>query len=156
MKLHEMVPIDFIIWRVGHHHHHLVYSRLESLGLYRGQPRLLSALYEQDGQTHGELANQLNVQPATITKMVQRMEQNGFIIRRADPRDQRISRVFLTPKGTDIHNQVNQTFLEIQEDEIEGFTEEEKNNLFDLLLRVNQNLEKHIPHHNSQTSEEIE
>ncbi|NSW51329.1 MAG: MarR family transcriptional regulator [Anaerolineae bacterium] len=147
MKLHELTPIDFMIWRVGHHHHQLVSSRLENLGLYRGQPRLLASLYEQDGQTHGELASQLNVQPATITKMVQRMEQKGFIIRRADLKDQRISRVFLTPKGTEIHNQVIQMFVQVQADQVEGFSEEEKASLMLLLRRLNENIEKHLPNH---------
>ena len=45
------------------------------MGLHHGQPRLLWILWEKEGPTHTELATKLHVQPATITKMVQRMEQ---------------------------------------------------------------------------------
>jgi len=147
MKLHELVPVDVDIWRVGHLHHYLVHDRLESLNLYRGQHRLLFALWDGDGKTHKELSIRLNVQPATITKMVQRMEQNGFVERKPDANDQRVSRVFLTQKGIEIQEKVKQLFLQIEMDEIEGFSKEESDQFQVYLQRVQKNLKKHLPKH---------
>ena len=62
-------------------HHARIHILLESVGLYRGQPPLLFALWHQDGQTHSELAERLHVTPATITRMIQRMEKTGFLER---------------------------------------------------------------------------
>lgn len=144
MKLQELVPVDVDIWRVGHLHHHLVHDRLEALNLYRGQHRLLFALWDGDGKTHKELSIRLNVQPATITKMVQRMEQNGFIDRKPDSNDQRVSRVFLTQKGIEIQEKLKQLFLQIEMDEIEGFSKEESDQLQAYLQRIQKNLKKHL------------
>ncbi|HID90050.1 MAG TPA: MarR family transcriptional regulator, partial [Anaerolineae bacterium] len=86
--------------------HRRVHAFLRSLGLHKGQPSLLRALWEQEGLTHTDLARRLCVQPATITKMVSRMEKAGFLERRPDPSDQRISRVYLTPSGRAIQEDV--------------------------------------------------
>lgn len=145
MKLQNIVPVDVDIWRVGHLHHHIVNDRLESLGLYRGQHRLLFALGDEDGKTHKNLSELLNVTPATITKMVQRMEQNGFLERKMDPKDQRISRVFLTQKGKDIQEQLKQLFIQLEKDEIEGFSSEELTQFQNYLQRVQANLKNHFP-----------
>ena len=147
VNLFEKVPVDVAIWRVGHLHRHLVTLRLESLGLYRGQHRLISRLGDTDGLTHSDLAESLRISNATVSKMVQRMEQNGFVERRQDAHDQRISRVFLTQKGKDIHQQMDAMFVQLQVDELEGFSQEETDQLVKLLNRLSENFQKYLPDH---------
>lgn len=155
MPFPDLVPIDIAIWRIGHYHRHAVHRRLESLGLYRGQHRLISILGETDGLTHSELSSLMNVSNATISKMVQRMEQTGFVERRTDEKDQRISRVFLTEKGRQVDEKIKQMFLQLQEDEIEGFNEEEIERLMDYLQRIAKNLDKKNHNHtNNQLAKE--
>jgi DNA-binding MarR family transcriptional regulator len=121
-------------------HHARAHTLLDALGLYRGQPRLLHKLEKQEGLTHTELAALLNVTPPTITKMVQRMEQRGFVARREDPEDQRISRVYLTPTGRAVLEDMHQTLQALDEEALVGFTLEERVLLRRLLLQVRQNL----------------
>ena len=121
-------------------HHARAHTLLDALGLYRGQPRLLHKLEKQEGPTHTELAELLNVTPPTITKMVQRMEQRGFVVRREDPDDQRISRVYLTPAGRAVLDDMHQTLHALDEEALVGFTLEERVLLRRLLLQVYQNL----------------
>ncbi|MEA3375684.1 MAG: MarR family transcriptional regulator, partial [Chloroflexota bacterium] len=82
------------------------YSRaqalLDEIGLYRGQQFVLCRLWEEEGLTHSQLAERLHVHPATVTKTLRRMEQAGFIERRPDADDQRVSRVYLTDAGREI------------------------------------------------------
>ena len=146
-KIHDLVPVDVAIWRVSHHHRHLVNLRLESLGLYRGQHRLIARLGFQDGRTHSDLAESMRISNATVSKMVQRMEQNGFVERRQDEFDQRISRVFLTQRGKETAVKLEEMFLQLERDEIEGFSKEETVQLMEFLERINENLMEHIPHH---------
>ena len=84
--------IDFLFVNVCHLHHIRVHQLLEALGLYQGQPMVLQALWEQEGLTQTGLAERINVTPATMTKMLQRMEKTGFIRAEPDPDDQRVSR----------------------------------------------------------------
>jgi DNA-binding MarR family transcriptional regulator len=146
-KKNDSHLVDVAIWRVSHHHRYIVNSRLESMGLYRGQHRLIWCLSESDGLTHSALAERLRISNATVSKMVQRMEQNGFVKRQPDQHDQRISRVFLTEKGREIEQKLRDMFFQLEADEIEGFSETEIEQLVDFLARINVNLMKHIPHH---------
>ena len=91
--------LDVLLAQVCRLHHERASVRLRALGLYRGQPSLLFRLHEQDGQTLTDLSTQLGVAPATMTRMTQRMERAGFLQRRPDADDQRVSRVYLTEAG---------------------------------------------------------
>jgi len=115
---------------------------LHALGLHRGQPALLRALWEREGLTQTELAQRLCVQPATITKMVNRMEKAGFLERRPDPEDQRVSRVYLTPNGRAVRADVERIWEALEQEAFAGFSPEERALLLQLLRRVRDNLRR--------------
>src|SRR5512147_378522 len=98
-KQHSQDTLDFLLANICHLHRARIQQLFEALGLYQGQPPLLRQLWGQEGLTQTELAERLKLAPATVTKMLQRMEKTGFIARRPDSEDQRISRVYLTEAG---------------------------------------------------------
>jgi DNA-binding MarR family transcriptional regulator len=120
--------------------HARIHTLLEGLGLYRGQPSVLQALWEQEGLMHTDLARRLQVQPATITKMLQRMERAGFVERRPDPNDQRISRVYLTTAGHAVRADVQQVWRQLEEEAFAGFAPEEQALVRGIFLRICDNL----------------
>jgi DNA-binding MarR family transcriptional regulator len=125
---------------ICHLHHRRAHTVFENIGVYRGQPPILAALWEHDGQTHSELAAQLRVKPATITRMVQRMEHAGLLAREQDANDQRVSRVYLTAAGRKIRNATLRAVHTIDTDMFQGFTPKECSTLQALLMRVQANL----------------
>ncbi len=136
--------LDFLLAQVCHHHHLRANALLEAIGLYRGQPPVLFALWEQEGLTHTELAERLQNTPATITKMLQRMEKAGFVQSRPDANDQRVSRVYLTEAGRAIQAQVQTVWDTMEADTFAGFNAEERLLLRRFLQRILQNLIKVI------------
>ncbi|MBN1993324.1 MAG: MarR family transcriptional regulator [Anaerolineae bacterium] len=132
--------IDFLLAQVCKLHFARAHILLEEIGLYRGQPPVLRMLWEQEGRTHSELAAQLNVQPATITKMIQRMERAGFVARRPDPGDERLSRVYLTEAGRDIQADVQRIWRTLEAETFAGLNEEELGMLRQFFERVRDNL----------------
>jgi DNA-binding MarR family transcriptional regulator len=120
--------------------HRRMHDLLDELGLYRGQPAMLSALWAEDGVTHSALAGQLNKSPATITKTVKRMEKAGFVERKPDPRDERLSRVHLTEAGRNVQAAVEQVWQEFELQAFAGFTQTEMATLRGLLQRVCYNI----------------
>ena len=132
--------LDFLLAQICKLHYARMHTLLEELGLYRGQPPMLFALWEREGATHGELAARLHVKPATITKMITRMERAGFVERRSDPEDQRVSRVYLTDAGRSIREQVEQVWRMLEEETFEGFGAEERDLLQRFLLQMCENL----------------
>ena len=136
----EPDSINFLLSRICRLHRARAHTLLEEIGLHRGQPFMLRALWEQEGRAHGELAEHMRVQPATITKMIQRMEKAGFVERRPDPTDQRVSRVYLTDAGRAIQAEVQEVWRTLEDETFAGFTLKERVLLRRLFLQMRENL----------------
>jgi MarR family transcriptional regulator, transcriptional regulator for hemolysin len=77
-------------------------AELADLGV--GAPGLgvLLRLAEADGLTQAELSRRQRVEAPTMSRMVDRLERDGLVERRADPDDRRASRIALTGAGRDV------------------------------------------------------
>lgn len=132
--------LDSLLANVCHLHRTRIHQLFEALGLYQGQPPLLRQLWEQEGLTQSELASRLKITPATVTKMLQRMEKTGFVQRRPDTEDQRISRVYLTPAGCAVQDRAEEVFRTLEAETFANLTPEESMLLRRLLLQLRDNL----------------
>lgn len=81
---------------------------MEQAGMYRGQALLLCTINKQAGMTQTEIADMLAVQGATVSHMLQRLEEARLVVRQRDAADNRLVRVYATEAG-------RQKELEIQE-----------------------------------------
>lgn len=63
---------------------------------------LLANLAREDGQTLAALSRRMLVTAGNLTGLVDRAERDGVVERRADPRDRRLSRVYLTARGREL------------------------------------------------------
>jgi len=106
--------------------------------LNRAQSGILFALHQEDSMSQKELAKRLNVTPPSITSMIKKMEQEGYITRKAD---ERVMRLTLAQKGKDCIDYVIKTAEKLEEIVFEGMTAEEKMLFRRLLLQILENLE---------------
>jgi MarR family transcriptional regulator, organic hydroperoxide resistance regulator len=136
----EPRSIGHLLGQICRLHHRRAHSVFEAIGLYRGQPKVLEALREEDGQTHSDLAARLHVSAATMTKQIQRMEKAGWVTRRPDPDDQRVSRVYLSEAGRQIFGEIEDRMEQLSEETFANMTMEESVLLRRLLLQVRENL----------------
>ena len=120
--------------------HARAHELLEELGLYRGQHRILRALWVQDGLTHTELGRHAHVRPSTISTTIRRMEKAGLVERKHDAEDQRVSRVYLTPEGRDLQGNVEQAWHRLEDEMFADVTVEERVLLRRLFLQMRENL----------------
>ncbi|MBM4457329.1 MAG: MarR family transcriptional regulator [Chloroflexi bacterium] len=139
-QLSPSEALDFLLGQVCRLHYARAQVLLDEIGLYRGQPPLLYILHEQQGLTHTELASHLQVTPATVTKMLQRLERAGFVQRRPDAADQRVSRVYLTDAGLAIQGQAATALRRLADETFAEFTLEERVVLRRLMLQMRDNL----------------
>ena len=133
----DMVSLLGQVCRLEHARSH---ELLEDLGLYRGQHRILRALWGQDGLTQTELSTHSHVRPATMSTTIQRMEAARLVERRHDAEDHRVSRVYLTKKGRALQEDVEQVWSRIEEEIFVDFTPEERMLLRRLFLQMRENL----------------
>jgi DNA-binding MarR family transcriptional regulator len=90
-------------------------AALREHGLRLGQDHLLAALWRRDGQTPGEIAVALLVTTPAITKGATVLEKSGLLERRADDRDNRLVRLWLSEKGRALQRPVEETRLRVEE-----------------------------------------
>jgi MarR family transcriptional regulator for hemolysin len=103
-----------------------------------GAPSLgvLLRLVEEDGLTQAELARRQRVEAPSMCRMVDRLERDGLVERRADPGDRRATRVRLTPAGLEVADRGEEVVAGIERAIAEGLDEEERRTLGALLSRV--------------------
>nr|WP_258525640.1 MarR family transcriptional regulator [Paenibacillus sp. YN15] len=142
MDIYKAEHVDSVFRRVSKLHHHTVSAYLSGREVYPGQPPLLRALTERDGQSQKELAEQMGITPATLNVMIARMEKAGLVERRADEADQRISRVYLTDRGRQAHQEVRNMIDLMEKTCFRHFTPEEKMIFRRLLLQMYENLKE--------------
>lgn len=106
------------------------------LGIHQGQLPILAVVNEGDGISQSKLANMLHISPPAMTSLLKRLEKGGWIERRRDVKDQRVSRVFVTEKGRSLRVRVLRTFAELELQLLDPFTEEERSELRRLLLKL--------------------
>ncbi len=129
---------------LGHAHRRLVESRLQAIGLHRGQPPLLFALSNRDGLSNAELADMLNVTPPTISNMVKRLQNSGFVTKRRDPDDERTIRVFLTDQGRTATVEMAQVIIGVNEIINTGLSPDQQRALMATLESITRNIEDAI------------
>ena len=72
-------------------------QRGRQFGTSRAQWAVLVRIERSEGLKQSELAEMLDLQPISLTRMLDRLADNGLIERRADPNDRRANRLYLTP-----------------------------------------------------------
>jgi MarR family transcriptional regulator for hemolysin len=72
-------------------------QRAAEYGITRAQWAVMARLDRSEGLKQAELADMLDLQPITLTRLLDRLSDNGLIERRAGPQDRRAKRLFLTP-----------------------------------------------------------
>ena len=134
------VTVGYRLAQVCHLHRQRAEVLLNQLGLHVGQEMFLYELWSNEGITQTEMAERLLLQPATVTNTLQRLEREGFVERRSDTEDQRISRVYVTDKGRNMEAPFYEKWNQLEQESFQGLSIEEQVLLRRLLLQVYQNL----------------
>ena len=114
---------------------------LAESGLYAGQDTVVQLLFEQDGLTPGALAQKLGVKAPTMTRTIGRMEVQGFVERRPDETDQRLTKVYLTESGRNSTELIARAVAACDELALKGFSDKEVRTLVRLLRTLDANLQ---------------
>src|SRR3981081_41224 len=81
-------------------------QKAAQFGMTRAKWGVLARLDRFEGLKQNELAEMLDLQPITLTRLLDRLSDNGLIERRADPDDRRAKRLYLTPAARPLLEQL--------------------------------------------------
>jgi MarR family transcriptional regulator, transcriptional regulator for hemolysin len=96
-------------------------QRARRLGITRAQWAVMARLEHHEGLKQSELAEMLDLQPITLTRLVDRLCQNGMVERRPDPNDRRAKRLHLTPLARPLMDRLAELGAEVMETVLDGF-----------------------------------
>lgn len=115
-------------------------QRVSDLGLTAVQARLLLSLEKFPEQNQAFYADRIEVEPITLTRLADRMEEAGWIERRPAPQDRRARILALTEKAQDIVKPLRAIVDRLVEDILKGIDAEERERLARLLEVVGNNM----------------
>jgi DNA-binding MarR family transcriptional regulator len=111
---------------------------LEPLGITYTQYLVMLVLWDTDGISVGKIAQRLELDSATLTPMLKRLETAGFVTRLRNLKDERTVEIKLTPAGIELQHEIAQVQLGVACQT--GLSENEFNQLKDSLHRLVQTM----------------
>ena len=119
--------------------------KAQKLGLTRAQWRIVALLRRQPGAIQAHIADLLDVEPITLTRMIDRLEAAGMVERQPDAKDRRLKRLFLTPQAQLIARDMQKIALETRGEALLGVSDAEHGLLLNILKKMHYNLSGKTP-----------
>ncbi len=110
------------------------------LGLTRSQCQVLAHLARNEGIQQSGLADILEVEPITLTRLLDRLEEAGFVERRPHPTDRRVRQLHLTEKSHPLLGEIFAIGAATRSEALDGVSEEDRERLFAVLASMKGNL----------------
>lgn len=108
-------------------------KQLKPFSLTNMQHLVLEGLWYNEGKTAAELGKLLILDKATLSGVLDRMVDNGWIIKKQDPEDKRVNRLFPSDKANKMKTDLIALRKQANETLLSGFNPEEQNLLKRLL-----------------------
>lgn len=115
-------------------------ARARRIGVTRAQWHVLAVLARNEGCNQGALAEIMEVEPITIARMIDRLEDAGLVERRRDPNDRRAWRIHLTNAVQPLLAQLRVIGEGLSQDALAGFSAEQQTSLHMMLTQLRANL----------------
>ncbi|MDR6832939.1 MULTISPECIES: MarR family transcriptional regulator [unclassified Sphingopyxis] len=119
-------------------------ARTRDTGITALQWRLITYLRRHEGIRQGPLAELIEVEPITLSRMIDRLVEADLVERRADPTDRRAWQLYLAPRAAELLNGMRDTIDALTAEATEGLSAAERDQLNDLVERVRANLSRRI------------
>jgi len=119
--------------------------RTRQLGLSSAQWRLLINLAREERMTQARLADLLDVEPISVSRLIDRMEAAGWVARETDPHDRRVRLIVPTDQARLAHDDIRAIADEVYDEALSGMTSTQRDTLVKGLNAIIENLSGPCP-----------
>lgn len=112
----------------------------QELSLTLAQCKALYLLARNEGISQKRLAEFAEIEPMTLVRILDRMEKDGWVERRADPVDRRARNLYVTAGAAPILEQIDRLSAQMRTEALAGLSAEERTQLMKVLERVYDNM----------------
>ncbi|CAH1222187.1 hypothetical protein PAECIP111891_05302 [Paenibacillus allorhizoplanae] len=115
---------------------------IKELGLNAQQGKMIGYIYENQETEliQRDLADRFHLRGASITGMLQGLEQRGFIERKIPVNNERQKNIYVLPKGVELIEDFNESFQKVEDEIVQVLSEDERQILKELLIKINERL----------------
>lgn len=117
-------------------------ARVKQRGLTLARARTLLTLIEQEGLYQKELAEVLEIENATMVRLIDGLERQAFVERQAVAGDRRAKRIVMTKEGKELAQQVVDLAVEVRADLLEGISDDELNTALKVMHKMSDSMSK--------------
>ena len=115
-------------------------ASVKDTGLTPGQPKVLDYLKNHDGAVQKDIAINCHIEPASLTTILNGMENKGYIKRSICAQNRKFLNVHLTKLGQKYVERLEKEFATIENLALKTFTDEDKEQLIYRLEKLYDNL----------------
>jgi DNA-binding MarR family transcriptional regulator len=113
-------------------------------GITRAQWAVLAKVERNEGMSQSELAEQMEMQPITLTRLIDKLCENGWIERRGDETDRRINRLYLKKAARPLLTKLAGLRSELTATALDGINPSDSHRLLAQLEAIKENVRKAI------------
>jgi|TARA_X000001036_G_scaffold391682_1_gene390099 DNA-binding MarR family transcriptional regulator len=123
----------------------VLYDRqMASIGLTRSQWWLLTYLFFKDGINQSELAILMDIEKAPLSRLLDRMEMKGWVIRKNENKDRRIKNIYLSESVKPLISSMREKAANYRDESLSILTDNDLNKLKDILQILKKDLSSKI------------
>lgn len=119
-------------------------QRARQFGISRAQWAVLIRIERNEGLKQSELAEMLDLQPITLTRLLDRLAESGLIERRADPNDRRANRLYLKPAAKPLLGRLSELGADLMDIVLDGLSTASIERMLKELGQIKDNLRSAI------------
>lgn len=132
--------IGFLVHDVARLMRTMYDRRMAPLGLTRSQWWVLNHLYFHEGISQTEFASVLDIEKATVGRLLDRLEAKGWVVRKSDAQDKRTKRVYLTKKVQPTLQIMRDLAAVTRDEAVRSLSKTERKQLRNMLKRMRDDL----------------
>jgi len=115
-------------------------ERLSKLGITRVQWIALYFMGKYENISQGELGKKMDIKASSVARLIDRMERDGYVIRKRDPKDRRMTNLILTKDGKELRLKLLPEGEKMRKLASRGLTEEEIETFKKVLKKMTKNV----------------
>lgn len=116
----------------------------KNVGVTISQWRVVVTLIQHAGLTQKEIADKVGVEGPTLVPVIDKMEQEGLLKRKPDPKDRRVNRIYLTSKADSLWNSMLECALHIRRSSTRDISENDLSITLETLRKISKNLSEYF------------
>ena len=136
----DVHDIEYLICNVAMLWRRLLNAKIKTLGISGTEKRVMFSIACYPGLTQVQIAKRLELEPQNLVRLLDKLEAQDWIAKKADPQDRRVKCLYVTEKANQIIGQIKQLGNAVKPEILAGIDEKKLIQMVESLTAIKSNL----------------